>query len=767
MNVRTLSLLALLLLVATPAVSAEMPVTQVERLSDLAETLRAKAQAARTPEYWELWERERAIYGEESDVEIMGIDGRGLPFVCTTHNLVAAATTRTLELWPGGASGFSLSGGTLPSGSFAIWDAGGVRTTHQEFGGRVIQRDAPGGTHFHATHVAGTLAASGVDPNAKGMAFAAPLDAYEWTDDASEMASAASTGLRVSNHSYGYIHGWEFDYLGDGEFCWFGDVGIDPNEDYLFGFYTPAWWADFGSTITAELWDQIAHDAPYYTIVKSAGNDRNDYGPNPPDGGHWYWSGTWTWSTAVRPADGGSSGFDTITDAGNAKNVLTIGSVFDIPGGYSGPGDVTVNSYSNWGPTDDGRIKPDLVGNGDNLYSTFNSANDSYATMGGTSMASPNVAGTAALLYELYRNQSGMAPLSSTVRGVLIHTADEAGPAAGPDYMHGWGLVNARDAADLIDLDTRAVDSIRESTISNGETKTYTFSAPGTGPLVVTLAWTDPPGTSPVLSLDPTDLMLVNDLDLRVKQGGNTWEPWILDPVNPSFSASTGDNFRDNVEQVRVLTAVAGDVTLEITHKGTLASPQAYSLIFTGFDGTPVAVSDFRLEGSPGRVDLSWESLRAEGAELRLSAEGAGQAWTVPIRSLLEGRFEATDLHPALAEGGRFHYRLEQFEHGDWTLLRGESILLDALPARTQLFEPWPNPLRGSTNLRFSLGEAGPARLSIYDVSGRLVHRLVDAESTEGLQSLVWQTGDMPAGVYFLSLETRGESQTRKLIILR
>ena len=765
MKARTLCVLAMLAIALLA--QADRPATDVARLSELAESFRAQAQAARTPEYWEMWERMRAIHGPDSDIEVMGIDERGMPFVCKANNLAAAATIRSDELWPGGGSGFNLTGGTLPGNALAMWDAGGVLTGHQEFGGRVLQQDVPSGTSNHSTHVAGTLVASGVDANAKGMAHAATLDAYEWTDDASEMAAEAASGLWVSNHSYGYIHGWEYNFLGDDKFCWFGDVGVSTSEDYLFGFYTPAWWAGFGSTITCEGWDQIAVAAPYYTIVKSAGNDRNDYGPNPPDDGHWYWSGTWTWSTDVRPADGGASGYDTITDAGNAKNVLLVGSAFDIPGGYTGPGDVTINNYSNWGPTDDGRIKPDLLGNGDNLYSSSHSHTTAYTIMGGTSMASPNVAGSVALLYELYNNAAGMPPLSSTMRGLLIHTADEAGPADGPDYMGGWGLANIRAAADLIDIDTRAVDSIREGQLANGETKLYTFHSAGSEPLMVTLAWTDLPGTSPTTAVDPTDLMLVNDLDLRVIQGGNTWRPWRLDPANPSFPATRGDNFRDNVEKVEEASPAAGEVTIQITHKGTLAAPQAFSLIFTGFDGTPVAVSDFCLEGSPGRVDLSWESPRARAEELRLSNEGAGRTWTVPIRELLDGRFEASDLNPILAEGGRFQYRLEQLEGEAWTLLRSESILLDALASRTQLFEPWPNPLSSSTNLRFSLSDAGPVRLSIYDLRGRLVETLAEGHSSAGPQALAWEPGELPAGVYFLTLEAQGERLTRKMLLLR
>jgi subtilisin family serine protease len=769
----TISILALLgiILITFPLVAGTAE-TNVEALSELAEYFRTQAAAMRTPLYWGMKAREDALRDLDTGIELMGIDFMGRPFYYQAHNLDAAETIQTDELWPGGNSGYNLTGSTLPSSALAIWDGGSVRSTHQEFGARVTQRDAiPSGLSNHASHVAGTLIASGVENQARGMANAASLNAWDWAGDASEMASSAASGLWVSNHSYGNVTGWHQGLLGgeDDDWYWLGDTNVNGSEDVLFGFYIPQW---PGWTLTAQGWDEIALNAPYYTIVKSSGNDRNDNIPSPGDQ-HWIWIDGWVSSTEIRHADGGLTGYDTITDAGNAKNVLTVGSVMDIPDGWTSPGDVVMTSYSNWGPTDDGRIKPDIVGNGNGLYSSLATGDADYDWYGGTSMASPNVAGSVALLYEQYNSATGGPPLSSTIRGLLIHTADEAGPFDGPDYMFGWGLVNMRAAADLIDVDTRVVDSIRQDQITNGETKTYTFHSTGTGPFVVTLNWTDPPGPSPSYILDPPDLMLVNDLDLRVKQNANTWYPWVLHPASPASAATKADNFRDNVEKVEVASPAAGDVSIEITHKGTLASPQVFSLIYTGFDGTAVLVTDFRLEGSPGRVDLAWEAPSVDAENLRLRAEGCDQHWTVALRETLPGHFVATDLEPALATGGHFRYELEEKdEDRGWVLLRGESILLNGLPLRTELFEPWPMPLRSSANLRFNLGEAGRMRLSIFDVQGRRVKVLDEGERPAGPMALSWDLRDgkgheLSTGIYFLTLETHGEKLSRKMLILR
>ena len=72
----------------------------------------------------------------------------------------------------------------------------------------------------------------------------------------------------------------------------------------------------------------------------------------------------WVSSTAYREPDGGTDGYDCIGNRGVAKNILTVGAVKDIPAGYSTPADVIIEDYSGWGPTDDGRIKPDIVANG-------------------------------------------------------------------------------------------------------------------------------------------------------------------------------------------------------------------------------------------------------------------------------------------------------------------------------------------------------------------------------------------------------------------
>ncbi|MBN1352305.1 S8 family serine peptidase [candidate division KSB1 bacterium] len=525
----------------------------------------------------------------------------GRPLYYKTTNLNAARTVSTDDVWSGGSAGLNLAGYGIIIGE---WDGGGVRTTHQEFGGRVTQKDSPSSLSSHATHVAGTMIAGGVNSDAKGMAYQANLHAYDWTDDESEIASAAASGLLVSNHSYGFVTGWDYDSRGDGKWAWYGDPGISATEAYYFGFYGE----------NAAEWDLIAYNAPYYLPVRSAGNDRNDDGPAPGEQ-YWIWGNYgWELSTVTRQPDGGADGYDCIPGSAIAKNILTVGAVDDIPGGYSSPANVQMSSFSSWGPADDGRIKPDIVGNGVSLYSTDSGNNSDYVYKSGTSMSSPNVTGSLALLQEHYKNtHSGQAMRAATLKALVLHTADEAGFASGPDYAFGWGLLNTRAAAEFISHDQTDATVIQELTLNQYSSFTMTVNSDGSEALKATISWTDPPGTELPAQLNPRIPRLVNDLDLRISRNsdGQIFYPWKLNPDSPASPATRSDNVVDNTEQVFIEYPAAGSYTITVNHKGALyGGSQAFSIIVLGSASAPtpiLSVSPTLLDfgSNPGVTSLS------------------------------------------------------------------------------------------------------------------------------------------------------------------
>lgn len=208
--------------------------------------------------------------------------------------------------------------------------------------------------------------------------------------------------------------------------------------------------------------------------------------------------------------------------------------------------------------------------------------------------------------------------LTSTLRGLATHTADDT-DGTGPDYKFGWGLFNARTAALLMESNyvSQSLAYIKEVRLTNGDSVEFPVVATNTKPLRVTICWTDPPGTPPGFSLNPTNRMLVNDLDLRViSAGGVTNLPWILNPASPTNAATTGDNIRDNVERVDIASPTSGAYTVRITHKGTLVN----SSNFVSDQWVPVLLSGNLPQPQPaltlgrplmigGNAALKWPSV--------------------------------------------------------------------------------------------------------------------------------------------------------------
>lgn len=462
--------------------------------------------------------------------ELVGILEDGSPLYYAIENLNASRSTRANHLNSGGSLNLNLNGENITVG---VWDGGPTRLSHQEFGFRVDSGDgvtALNGNSFHATHVTGTIAASGVQPNAKGMAPSIFVKTYDWSNDLTEVTQEIQNGLLLSNHSY-------------------GTPLSSINDPWYTGAYSQP----------ARAWDQVAYAAPYYLMVASAGNDGNNTNSSP-----------------------STPNYDKLNGNKNAKNNLVVANAQDATIDNDGNLiSVFINSGSSQGPSDDLRIKPDITGNGTGLYSTNSSSDTSYTTLTGTSMAGPNVMGTLALLQQYFNQLNGRFMRAATLKGLACHTADDAG-IPGPDARFGWGLLNAKAAATT--LKNNGLSSwVEEGILSQGQTQTFTFQSVAGLPLIASLTWTDVPGVANTGVLNDPTPALVNDLDLRITQNGSAFFPWRLQQNANLNALRDADNNVDNVEIIKIDQANGGIYTITISHKGNLVSgKQHYSLIVTG-----------------------------------------------------------------------------------------------------------------------------------------------------------------------------------------
>jgi len=473
-----------------------------------------------------------------------------------------------------------------------VYDAATARASHVDFGGRLTVHDGSG-VASHATHVSATVGGSGLASGGgtnRGMAPAVRILSFGFEYDGSgiflytnpgdiesDYAAAIALGADLANNSIGSnveINGFPCSYQGD-----------------------------YG--VTCGLIDAIVRGAlgAPFRIVWAAGNERQGSRCDVEGYGDYY---------SIAPPAG-------------AKNHLSIGALHS--------NDDSMTSFSSWGPTDDGRLKPDFCApgcqsNGDGGVTSASAGSDtSYATYCGTSMASPTTCGLAALLLQDFRAQFPLDPdpRNSTLKALLAHNAVDRGNP-GPDYQFGYGSVRIRDTLDFL-----RTGNFFEDEVAQGAAVTFrAVVEPGTAQLKVTLAWDDFPGTP---NVNPA---LVNDLDLRVfDPDGNRHYPWTLNPANPGAAAiQTQEDHRNNIEQVLVAAPAPGTWRLEVLGFSVPESPQPFSICATpNLLATGVRIS------LPGGVP-------------DLIAPGVPQSFEVVIRTFNETLVPGTALLNFRYDGG-------------------------------------------------------------------------------------------------------------------
>ncbi len=509
-----------------------------------------------------------------SPIELKAIGSDGTPLYYTTLNDPSSQTSRANALYENGLLNLGLTGNGMEVG---VWDAGIALTTHQEFDTRAKNADGSSEVSLHSTLVTGNLISSGIEANAQGVAYGAQAMTYDWTRDKIEVAEAAANGMLLSNHSYGILS--------------------DRVPDWYFGAYIKV----------TQDWDKIMYNAPYYLMVTAAGNAQNSYDNASPNFG--------------KTADG----FDLLLGFTTTKNGLTIAGANTEIDSKGNLVKASVAGYSSFGPVDDGRVKPDLAGDGSNILSTSSATNSSYQVSSGTSMAAPGVTGSLLLLQQYHEELFGTFMKAATLKGLALHTADDVG-AKGPDYKMGWGVMNAKTAAELLQ-NKEYTSLIQEESLANGESFTITVVANGNEPLMASISWTDPEGEYVNRGdLNNTTAALINDLDIRITKNGETYLPWKLNPTKANDAATKGDNKVDPYERIEIGNAT-GTYTITVTHKGNLKNTtQDFSLIVSG-----AQVSKCSIE-TPSDLELVSSSL-----------ESSTMAWNEAEETLFEVQYKSID----------------------------------------------------------------------------------------------------------------------------
>lgn len=502
-------------------------------------------------------------------------------------NVESGQLIKADALYPGGTLGVDITGQNMVVG---VWEPGVPRATHELLTGKVTieanqSGDASVAAQNHATHVTGTIVGKsgliGNGASARGLAYSAASRNWDSANDTTEMATAAAASMLVSNHSYGYA-----------------------NDNT-----TPVW--QFGAYDNeSRSWDLITAAAPFYLPFVAGGNEQQNSG------------------------NMGKAGYDLMTGASAAKNVMTVGAV---------NADKTMSAYSNWGPTDDGRLKPEIVarGTGINSAQAFDAQNQASTTAysgsgndsSGTSYASPAAAASALLLQQYHASvNSGRYMKAATLKTLVMGTAEDLGQP-GPDFKFGYGLMNTEAAALAIknnsvvtgnvaaddaacahgtatkDINCRVAPANSKGalvyewntnpTADSTAEMSFNVTAKGGTPLVVNLGWSDDGGTEQVAGdgTDPTTSRMVYDFDVAVRINGVFTRAWVLPGmVNRTADAtkataftfqSNGGPFRQVIVDAPTANAL---VTIYVKKKtGSPATARTLSLVVTGLAETNAA----------------------------------------------------------------------------------------------------------------------------------------------------------------------------------
>ena len=89
------------------------------------------------------------------------------------------------------------------------------------------------------------------------------------------------------------------------------------------------------------------------------------------------------------------------------------------------------------------------------------------------------------------------------------------------------------------------------------------------------------------------------------------------------------------------------------------------------------------------------------------------------------------------------------------------------IPEAFQLSQNFPNPFNPTTTIRYALPKAGNVLLTIYNLRGEEVLKLINGEQPAGYHEISWDGSRLSSGIYFYSLRAGDFVQTKKMVLLK